>query len=414
MKESKVYSYWIIVGLLLVATSLSFLDRQVLSVSIIKIRDELTISDIEYGFINAGFLVSYAIMFTLGGVLIDRFGSRLGLAFSVGFWSFATILHSLANSVAHFGLFRFLLGVGEGGCFPGAVKAVIEKVPKSRHAVANGIAIGGAALGAVIAPPLCAWLLILVGWRALFVITGLFGFFWLAAWLFFFNRSGARATDKEDLKVVELIPKEKIRFGALLKNRYALVFIVIRFILDPIFYFYMFWIPKYLNETHSMSLEVIGSILWIPFLALGVGNFLGGWFSDLIFRKTLRLDLARKVVMGVAAVLTVPVLLIGFLDSYIIIVVLMTLAFFAHGLWITNYITSISDIFGSRVTSTVVGLSGSAGAISALVLNPYIGYVVMNYSYSPLWWYAGLMYPVAFIILLRFIPKIESVKSMAV
>ena len=414
MKESKVYSYWIIVGLLLVATSLSFLDRQVLSVSIIKIRDELTISDIEYGFINAGFLVSYAIMFTLGGVLIDRFGSRLGLAFSVGFWSFATILHSLANSVAHFGLFRFLLGVGEGGCFPGAVKAVIEKVPKSRHAVANGIAIGGAALGAVIAPPLCAWLLILVGWRALFVITGLFGFFWLAAWLFFFNRSGARAADKEDLKVVELIPKEKIRFGALLKNRYALVFIVIRFILDPIFYFYMFWIPKYLNETHSMSLEVIGSILWIPFLALGVGNFLGGWFSDLIFRKTLRLDLARKVVMGVAAILTVPVLLIGFLDSYIIIVVLMTLAFFAHGLWITNYITSISDIFGSRVTSTVVGLSGSAGAISALVLNPYIGYVVMNYSYSPLWWYAGLMYPVAFIILLWFIPKIESVKSMAV
>ena len=414
MKESKVYSYWIIVGLLLVATSLSFLDRQVLSVSIIKIRDELTISDIEYGFINAGFLVSYAIMFTLGGVLIDRFGSRLGLAFSVGFWSFATILHSLANSVVHFGLFRFLLGVGEGGCFPGAVKAVIEKVPKSRHAVANGIAIGGAALGAVIAPPLCAWLLIIVGWRALFVITGLFGFFWLAAWLFFFNRSGDRAPDKGDLQVVELIPKEKVRFSALLKNRYAIVFIVIRFVLDPIFYFYMFWIPKYLNETHSMSLEVIGSILWIPFLALGVGNFFGGWFSDLIFRKTLRLDLARKVVMGVAAVLTIPVLSIGFLDSYIIIVVLMTLAFFAHGLWITNYITSISDIFGSKVTSTVVGLSGSAGAISALVLNPYIGYVVMNYSYSPLWWYAGLMYPVAFIILLRFIPKIESFKSMAV
>jgi ACS family hexuronate transporter-like MFS transporter len=332
----------------------------------------------------------------------------------VGFWSFATILHSLANNVVHFGFFRFLLGVGEGGCFPGAVKAVIEKVPKSRHAVANGIAIGGAALGAVIAPPLCAWLLILVGWRALFIITGLFGFLWLAAWLFFFNRSGDKVPDKEDIRVAELVPREKIQFGTLLKNRYAIVFIVIRFVLDPIFYFYMFWIPKYLNETHYMSLEVIGSILWIPFLALGVGNFLGGWLSDLIFRKTLRLDLARKVVMGVAALLTVPVLLIGFLDSYIIIVVLMTLAFFAHGLWITNYITSISDIFGSRVTSTVVGLSGSAGAISSLVLNPYIGFVVMNYSYSPLWWYAGLMYPVAFIILLRFIPKIESVKSMAV
>ncbi|HAM09157.1 MAG: MFS transporter [Bacteroidetes bacterium GWE2_41_25] len=406
MKRTSRNSYIIIVGLLLVATSLSFLDRQVLSVSIIKIRDELIISDIEYGFINSGFLVSYAIMFTLGGVLIDRFGSRLGLAFSVGFWSFATLLHSLANSVFHFGFFRFLLGAGEGGCFPGAVKAVIEKVPKSKHAVANGIAIGGAALGAVIAPPLCAWLLVSVGWRTLFLITGSFGFLWLAAWLFFYRKTDNSETGSEETRVY-IPPMEKIKFISLLKNRKALVFIVIRFILDPIFYFYMFWIPKYLNEIQSMSLEVIGSILWIPFLALGVGNFLGGWFSDLILKKTSDTGSARKIVMGVAAALTVPVVTIGFLHSSVIIIILMTLAFFAHGLWITNYITSIGDIFGNRVTSTVVGLSGSAGAISALVLNPFIGFVVTNFSYSPLWWYAGLMYPVAFIILIYFIPKIK-------
>jgi MFS transporter, ACS family, hexuronate transporter len=182
---------------------------------------------------------------------------------------------------------------------------------------------------------------------------------------------------------------------------------VIRFILDPIFYFYMFWIPKYLNETHSLPLEMIGRILWIPFLALGLGNVLGGWLSDLVFRKTGNLNLARKAVMGTAAALTIPLISVGFIHSYIVVIILMTLAFFAHGLWITNYITSISDIFGKKVTSTVVGLSGSAGAISALVLNPFIGYIVMNYSYNSLWWYSGVMYPVAFVILIWFIPRIR-------
>ncbi|MBI5008263.1 MAG: MFS transporter [Bacteroidia bacterium] len=367
MKRSGHYSWIIVVALLLVATSLSFLDRQVLSVSVIKIRDEIPISDVGYGFVNTGFLISYALMFTLGGILIDRFGSRLGLAVSVGFWSFATLLHSLATSALHLGFFRFLLGLGEGGCFPGAVKAVIERVPKERHALANGIAIGGSALGAVIAPPLCAWLLIEMNWRSLFLITGTFG----------------------------------------LKNREALTFIGIRFVLDPIFYFYMFWIPKYLNESQSLSLENIGNILWIPFLALGVGNFIGGWFSDLIFRKTSNTNLARKIVMGIAASITLPLTAVGFINNTLVIVLLMTLAFFAHGLWITNYITSISDVFGSRVTSTVVGLSGSAGAVSALILNPLIGLVVANYSYNPLWWYAGLMYPVAFLMLVTLIPKIE-------
>lgn len=407
MKKTGYYSWVIIVILLLVATSLSFLDRQVLSVSIIRIRDEINISDVGYGLINAGFLISYALMFTLGGVLIDKFGSRLGLAVSVGFWSFATLLHSLATSVFHFGFFRFLLGLGEGGCFPGAVKAVIERVPKERHAMANGIAIGGSALGAVIAPPMCAWLLLSVGWRVLFLITGGFGFLWLSFWLFF-TRSRKEKKSLPEITLPEKTPDRKIEFWPLLKNKQALTFIAIRFILDPIFYFYMFWIPKYLNESQSLSLENIGNVLWIPFLALGIGNLLGGWFSDMIFRRSGSTDLARKAVMGIAALMTIPLVTIGFIISTPLIIILMTLAFFAHGLWITNYITSISDIFGSRVTSTVVGLSGSAGAISALVLNPMIGLIVTNYSYSPLWWYSGLMYPVAFMLLITLIPKIES------
>jgi ACS family hexuronate transporter-like MFS transporter len=412
--ENKFSFYWIIVILLLIATSLSFLDRQVLSITILKIKEDIPINDVEYGFINTGFLISYAIMFTLGGVLIDRYGSRIGLAFSVGFWSFATLLHSLSYNVLHFGLFRFMLGLGEGGCFPGAIKAVIEWVPKTRHAMANGIAIGGSALGAVAAPPLCVYLLGITGWRAIFLITGGFGFIWLLAWLI-----STKIIQPSTTVQVTGITREKkkqaerIKFRILLSNKEVRVFVLIRFLLDPIFYFYMFWIPKFLNESHSLSLEMIGSLLWIPFLALGAGNVLGGWFSDIIYSRSSNLGRARKLVMGVAAALTSPVILIGFIPHYPIIIVLMTLAFFAHGLWITNYITLIGDLFGKTLTSTVVGLSGSAGAISALILNPLIGYVVMNFSYVSLWWYSGVMYPLAFIILIRVIPGIEPVSFRA-
>lgn len=401
-------NWWIIVVLLLLATSLSFLDRQVLSVSILKIKEDLSISDIEYGFINASFLISYAVMFTLGGILIDRYGSRLGLVFSVGFWSLATLLHSISSSVFHFGLFRFLLGIGEGGCFPGAIKAVMEWVPRKKHALANGIAIGGSAIGAVVAPPLCVFLLGWVGWRAAFLISGCFGFLWLLAWLFYTRHSHR---DKQLLELTHSSPNDyenkKIRLSVLLKNKEVWVFIIIRFLLDPIFYFYMFWIPKYLNEGLSLSLDLIGRILWIPFLALGLANIFGGWLSDIIFSKTSNIDKARKQVMGFAALMTIPVISIGFIHSYLVVLILMSLAFFAHGLWITNYITSISDVFGKNITSTVVGLSGTAGALSSLVLNPVIGVIITHYSYNPLWWYAGTLYPLAFLFFLWFIPRIE-------
>lgn len=407
MSAKPKHSYWIIIILLLLATSLNFLDRQVLSVSILKIREDLHISDIDYGFINSGFLISYAIMFTLGGILIDRYGSRLGLAVSVGFWSFATLLHSLSTSVFHFGLFRFLLGVGEGGCFPGAIKAVMEWVPKSKHALANGIAIGGSAIGAVIAPPLCVYLLGVVGWRAVFLITGGFGFVWLIAWLIFTKSKKESTSLSEEINIEVLDTAKRVKLTSLLKNKEVLVFVAMRFVLDPIFYFYMFWIPKYLNEIHSLSLETIGKILWMPFLALGVANVLGGWFSDIALSKTSSVNFSRKLVMGVAAALTIPIAFTGLIQSYVVILILMALAFFAHGLWITNYITSIGDIFGKQITSTVVGLSGSAGAISSLVLNPLIGYIITDYSYSPLWWYAGFMYPAAFVLFIWFIPRIE-------
>jgi len=407
MKKKFNWIPWSIVGLVCFATALSFLDRQVLSMSIIKIKEDFHISNVEYGFINTGFLISYAIMFTVGGILIDRYGSRLGLAFSVGIWSFATLLHGLANNTMQFGLYRFILGIGEGGAFPGAIKAVVEWVPKHRQALANGIAIGGSALGAVAAPPLCVYLINIIGWRGVFFVTGSLGFLWVIIWLLCPKLTSATtelSSKREDNRETK---KNRINLSQILNIKEVWVFIVIRFLLDPIFYFYMFWIPKYLNEGRSLDINLIGSLFWIPFLALGISNMLGGWISDKTYKRTGSLNSARKTIMGIAALLTAPALLVRYATSVEWVIFIISIAFFAHGLWITNYITSISDIFGRTITSTVVGFSGSAGALSSLILNPVIGLIISKFSYNPMWIYAGSMYPIAFIIFIIFIPKIK-------
>ena len=410
--------FWIIVAMALVATSLSFLDRQVLAILIIKIKQELPVSNVQYGFINTGFLVGYAIMFTGAGILIDRYGSRLGLAVSVTLWSLATALHSLANSVICLGVFRFLLGVGEGGAFPGAIKAVIEWVPKKKQALANGIAIGGAALGAVIAPPLCVYLINITGCRGVFIITSIIGFTWVSVWLLVtrrkINNPENLITEKVvngDKNIAQITDRKKVDFSKLFKTREVWIFILMRFLLDPILYFYMFWIPKYLNETHSVNIEQIGKLFWIPFLAMGISNMLGGWISDALYSKTNNLNLARKIIMGVAAILMFPVLFVKLAPSPESVILIMCIAFFAHGLWITNYITSIADTFGRSITSTVVGLSGTAGAVSAFVINPVIGLIITRFSYNPMWIYAGSMYLVVFIGFVIFIPRIKLLEA---
>jgi ACS family hexuronate transporter-like MFS transporter len=404
MKQKYIPS--IVLFFLFVATALSFLDRQVLSMTIIKIQSEFKVSDFQYGVVNTSFLISYALMFTIGGRLMDKFGSKKGLAVAVGIWSIANSLHGTIQNFYHLVIFRFLLGAGEGGCFPGAAKAVYEWFNEKNRALANGIAIGGSAIGAVIAPPLTILISSSLGWRWSFVIPGLIGILWVIGWLFI------PSADKKEKKITAepAVSRKAVSFSAILKDRRAQTFILIRFLLDPVLYFIMFWTPKYLHEQRSVPFEEIGNLFWIPFLALGISNIVGGWISDKLVKNGFSINKARKTVMGVAAAITLVAPFITFVSSAQLAVALMAVIMFAHGFWITNYITSISDIFGSIGTSTVVGLSGTAGAVSGLIINPLIGLVVQNYSYSPIWVACGLMYPLAFILFLIFIPKIQSLQ----
>ncbi len=394
---------WFVVSMVFVATGLSFLDRQVLSIAIIKIQKEFNFSDVEYGWVNTSFLVSYALMFTLGGWLIDRIGAKKGLAAAVGLWSVANALHGVMTNLPQLLTFRFFLGMGEGACFPGAAKTVYDWFDKKERAFANGIAIGGSAIGAVIAPPLTIWISEYYGWRAGFVIPGLAGIAWVAIWLAI---PWKKALSHQ---IVQIEKKETTPLLALFAFRQTWVFIFMRFVLDPVMYFMMFWIPKYLSEVRHVPFKEIGNLFWVPFLALGISNILGGFISDKLVKSGYSVNKARKTVMGIAAALTLAVPLTAYVSSLYLAVGFMALYMFAHGFWITNYITAISDVFGQRATSTVVGLSGTAGAISGLLLNPLIGKIVQEYAYTPMWIASGILYPVVYIAFILLIPRIQSV-----
>jgi MFS transporter, ACS family, hexuronate transporter len=394
---------WFVLVMVFIATGLNFLDRQVLSVVIIRIQEEFDMTNVQYGMVNTSFLIGYGIMFTVAGRLIDTVGSRAGLAASVGVWSVANCLHGVVNTFHQLLGFRLLLGLGEGGCFPGAAKTVSEWFGIKQRGLANGVAIGGAAIGAVISPPLTIYLSASYGWRWSFVIPGLIGVAWVIVWLLLPKPPKSQTSTAGTVNS----SGKAIPFLYVLRNKNALIFILIRFMLDPVVYFIMFWVPKYLHEERNVSFERIGELFWIPFLALGISNISGGWFSDKLVAANFSINRARKTVMGIAAVLTLTVPFITSVSTPEIAVGLMALFMFAHGFWITNYITSIADVFGNRGTATVVGLSGTAGTLSSLLINPMIGLVVENYSYSPLWFVAGFLYPLAFILFIIFIPKIE-------
>ena len=392
---------WVVAGLMFCATALSFFDRQVLSVLAPRILADLRIGNVEYSNAVSAFTLAYSVMFTLGGRMIDFWGTRMGLGVAVAFWTLASLLHAMVRGPGDLTLYRFLLGVGEGGCFPGAARGILEWFPARERALAMGIATtGGSAMGAVLAPPLIVWVSSLVGWRGAFLVTGAIGVVWVVLW-FVLYRTPAVA-----VSTVSHADKPW-PMGRLLARKEVWGLLVARFVFDPVFYFYMFWIPQYLSRERGASLEQIGKLAWIPFLTLGISSLLGGALSDSLVRRGWTIGKARKTVMTAAALLTPVSMLAMVAPDAFWAVVLMAVLMFAHGFWMTNYMTLIGDLFPAASVGTVVGLTGTAGGLAGFLSSLAIGRIVEAVSFGPVLIACGVLYPVGLVVLLVTIPRVE-------
>jgi ACS family hexuronate transporter-like MFS transporter len=405
-------------GLLFLCTALSFFDRQVLSVLSPTVSGELGMNKSQLASVMAAFTLSYSLMFALGGRFLDRVGTRRGMLLCVSLWTVASAAHSWAQSVWHLGFCRFLLGVGEGGCFPGVTKAALEWFPLRQRSRAIGFAIGGAAIGAVLAPPLATWMVGHVGWRGAFWATGAFGATWVVLWALFYRLPRqSRFVSRAELALIEedsgcgsSLAEEAggyLSWRELLRLRPVWGLMLTRFLLDPVMYLYMFWIPQYLSTERSATLADIGRLAWIPFLTLDVANMLGGYVSDRLVRAGWSIGAARKTVMGVAAMLTPISIFSMFVERMDVAVGLMSVQMFAHGFWITNYITLTGDLLPPRSVGTVVGLCGCAGGLSGFATTMLVGLIADRFSFVPVFIAAGVLYPIGFLVILLTIGKVQ-------
>jgi ACS family hexuronate transporter-like MFS transporter len=344
-------------------------------------------SNTVYARVVFAFQLSYTVMFSLGGRLMDRVGTHIGMGLAVAVWSLASGAHALVAGALGLGAARFLLGFGEGACFPAATKGAVEWFPLERRALAIGIANGGSAFGAVIAPPLTALVASRLGWRGAFLGTGLLGLLWVAAWMMS-SAPPAAPSAKAAVPMRELLGDRRVRR-----------LLLARFFFDPVFYFYMFWIPQYLARERGFSLAEIGRYSWIPFLVLGVSTILSGRVSDLFVHRGWEPVRARLWLLTAAALVTPVSWLAALAPDAASAIALMACLLAAHGLWITNFLGLLSDIFPSRAIATVTGMTGTAGGIAGMLSSLVVGPVVDRFSFAPAFAVSGVLYPAALVVL---------------
>jgi MFS transporter, ACS family, hexuronate transporter len=332
-------------------------------------------------------------MLVLGGRVMDRLGTRRGLGIAVAFWSLASAAHAFVTGPISLGVMRFFLGAGEGPAIPGAIKGAVEWVDPKRRGIAIGLTTSGASLGSLIAPPLVVWTASQVGWRGAFGATAVLGAIWLGAWMLA-TRGISRASN-----TATKLPSSS--WSSLLSRPEVRRLMAARFCFDPVYYFYMFWIPQYLSRERGLSLAAIGALMWIPFLALEVANLAAGQASDMCVSRGWSRPRARMTLMLIAALLTPASFFVALAGTTGFAIVLMCVLMFAHGIWITNFMALIGDTVEPGDVATTVGLTGFCGGIAGMLSNLVIGPVVDNYSFTPVFLVSAVVYPLAWFILSR-------------
>jgi ACS family hexuronate transporter-like MFS transporter len=391
---------WYIAVMLCLASGLNYLDRQTLSVLADTIQKELHLSTIDYSRITSSFLISYAVMYAVSGKLVDVFGTRRSFMLFASGWSVANMLHGLARTGLQLGCFRLLLGVAEPANFPAGVKAVSEWFPMQERALAVGIFNAGTALGSAAAVPVVSWIGLTWGWRYAFVITGSLGFIWVAAWarLYHLPQDHPRLSDADKKDSVWNSADEPARagvsIGELLRMRETWGCILARVCTDPISYFLFFWTPKYFQQERGFALADVGLYIWIPYIALFAGNISSGAIPRYLISRGWSVGRARKSTMlAVSCLMPVFCLLVTRVSSPTLAITLMTGIMFGHAAW--GNITLPAEVFPRQVVGTISGLGGALGAAVGAITQWYIGWVVQNVSFAPVFAACSVMYLLA-------------------
>ena len=399
---------WRVAILVSIAIAISYLDRQALPVAVQSISRDIPLSNSQFSALQSAFLFSYALMYAGGGRLVDALGTHRGFTVIMLFWSIACASHALAASFMMLAVSRLLLGMGEGGGFPAATRAVAEYFPRDERATAMGIINAGTAVGAVVAPPLIAVILSYTNWHWIFIVTGTLGIVWTLAWM------GARlqpAAVRSD-SIQGMNTTQETRFLPwirLLSVRETWGLVTAKFLSDAAWFFYLFWLPKYLYEARGFDVKAVGTFAWMPSAAAGVGCLLGGSFSSYLVRREFSLGAARKTALGLSAALMPTVVLIPHVPVSFAIAI-FCVAYFGQQSWSTLVMVLPTDLFPQSVVGSVAGLVGFGGALGGIAFGELAGYLLDHgLGYGTVFAFAGVLHIAAFGIVLACVPVVEPV-----
>ena len=407
---------WTICALLFFATTINYMDRQILGILASTLQAEFGWNEIEYGHIVTAFQAAYALGMVLFGRAIDLIGTKRGYTLAMLLWSLAAMGHALARSAFGFGVARFSLGFGEAGNFPAAVKAVAEWFPKRERALATGLFNAGSNIGAVVAPAVVPWLTLRCGWQAAFVVVGAVGFVWMAFWIVLYHppKSSPRVSPEELAYIHSDAPEpaaERIPWRRLLRHRQTWAFIVGFGISAPIWWFYLYWLPKFLNQQHGLDLARLGPPLIVIYGMTCVGSIGGGWLSSHLLRRGWSVNASRKTAMLVCALCVVPVMFAARASNVWLATALIGLAAAAHAGWAANLFTMVSDMFPKQAVASVVGLGGMFGSGTAMLFSESAGFILQTTgSYWSLFCVAGCAYLLALAAMHALTPRMTPVE----
>ena len=403
---------WRIAILVSAAIAISYLDRQTLPVAIKAISKDIPLTNVQFSNLQSAFLLAYAFMYAGGGKLSDALGTRRGFMVIMIFWSLACASHGFALTFAMLAVSRFLLGMGEGGGFPTATRAVAEWFSVNERATAMGIINGGTAVGAVVAPPLIAMILLYANWRWIFFFTGALGLLWTAWWRkSYYPPSEHPALTAQDLDklppaVALSAATKKIAWLDLLRFKETWGIVTAKFLSDAAWYFYLFWLPKYLYEARNFDIKAVGAVAWIPNAAAGIGCLLGGWFSSHLVRRNLTVNAARKVALGLSAAV-MPLILLVTHAPIAWAIAIFSLAYFGQQSWSTLVMVLPTDLFPSSVVGAVAGMIGFGGATGGILFGELAGYLLDHgFGYETVFRVAATFHVVAFLVILTTVPRI--------